>query len=71
MQFPSNRTYEDLLRQAIHNSIHVVPGTARWAVVADLFGHGSTVSADLCRWAGEDPHEVISIDGNIFGEPAE
>jgi hypothetical protein len=31
----------------------------RWSVVADLTLLGSTYAAQLCRWAGTDPNEMV------------
>jgi hypothetical protein len=31
----------------------------RWSAVSKVTGHGSGYSAELCRWAGLDPDEMV------------
>lgn len=33
--------------------------TPLWVLVSEVTGHGSGVSADLCRWFDLDPHLIL------------
>lgn len=50
---------------AMHNIANMVKDTQRyrrtvlWSVVSHAFGHGSTVSRELCRHAGLDPDSML------------
>jgi hypothetical protein len=56
------RSDRDLLIQAIRHAGRTGPRRVRWATVADLLGHGSTVSYALCVAAGLDGDEMVGVD---------
>ena len=56
---------EAVLRQTIRNCAVAatskrVRAWPRWAIVSRITANGSGYSADLCRWAGLDPDELVS-----------
>lgn len=61
---------EDIVKRAIEGvRQHKIEGSRRrppeplWCRVRDLFGYGSTVSANICTVFGFSPHEVYRPDG--------
>lgn len=52
-----------LVERAVSNAGRCGPRMVRWAAVKEVFGHGSGVSASLCRAFGLDPDEMVGDDG--------
>ena len=50
-----------LLRRAAENARPRQRREARWVVVMNLFGLGSTYAHELCARFGLDPDEVIKV----------
>lgn len=42
-------------------------GSPLWSLVGNIFGHGSGVSAQICRQVGLDPYQLC---GKAYLEPA-
>lgn len=61
--WPIPTAMHDTLRRVIINcarpALRARTGRFRWSVVAQLTGHGSGYAAELCRWAGVDPNELV------------
>lgn len=47
---------ERAVKNATPRDIYDCP---RWVAVREIFGYGSTTSAQLCRHFGLDPHELL------------
>lgn len=64
IHWPTNESPEDTLRRVIRNCA-VAPKSKRakteprWSIVSKVTAHGSTYSANLCRWAGVAPDELV------------
>ena len=50
---------ENMIRMAIKNAKPEKRSQARWVLVRDLFGIGSTSAIEICYRLGLDPHEEV------------
>jgi hypothetical protein len=59
-KFEGEYSLEKLVERAVRSAQpHCYGKLPRWVAVRDVFGWGSTTSAQLCRHFGLDPHEQI------------
>ena len=61
--WPIDKSAAEVLRHVIVSCARPArrprTGRPRWSVVGQVTGHGSGYSAELCRWAGVDPSELV------------
>ncbi len=56
---PMHATLRQVIRNCGTPAKRPRTGRPRWSVVRQVTGHGSGYSAELCRWAGVDPDELV------------